>query len=225
MFDLPSGAFEGPRASGTRERHERFIHGLRCYGDGATLSRVNPVQSPVRIRPSPPSARAVRARPRTPDADILDTMADRESPTTVWGVLMVAARLLEASAGLARYDHYAKDHKAGKLTVYSALQDALWPPPEPVFRFDHGIPSSPPGGRTDKPYWDPRCALYWEAVRLLDRQCGGDGKSLDGIDKVCDAASVSVADVAARMRLAAQKHTAAPPSAQPSDQMPTPKVS
>lgn len=114
-------------------------------------------------------------------------------PTATWGVLLRAAALLEDGPGLARLDTVLKDHKAGKLSVYDALQDALWPPPEDI----------PKGGIPQHDDREPRCALYWAAVRALDLHCGGNGRSFAGIDAVTEPADATATSVAEHMRQAA----------------------
>ena len=110
----------------------------------------------------------------------------RQPPTTVWGLLRVAADLLEASPGLARLATVSRDYRAGKLSVPAALQDALWLTPDRVPNIDGGIPRTHPG--------DARCALYWRAMHAVDEHCGGD------MFDVTEAAGATAASVAAMMR-------------------------
>lgn len=119
-----------------------------------------------------------------------------DPPTTTWGALLVAADLLE-QAGLARLETIRRDYDAGKLSVFAALQDALWGSYDKVPNVDNGIPRSCPG--------DPRCALYWDAVRVLNRFCGGTddtwpGDAIDAHTEPPEATATSVADL---MRCAA----------------------
>lgn len=124
-------------------------------------------------------------------------MPTRRPPTTLWGALHVAAGLLEASPGLARLATISRDYKAGKLSVPAALQDALWPPPEPLPRVDMGIPQHDPA--------DYRCALYWRALQAVDEHCGGCALDFS------ETPQATAATVAAMMRDAARADSAASP--------------
>ncbi len=119
-----------------------------------------------------------------------------DPPTTIWGTLRIAADLLE-EAGLARLATIRADYDAGKLSVFAALQDALWQTFDQVPNIDGGIPRSCKH--------DPRCALYWDAIRVLDRFCGGPGDVwTEQIDKFTEPPDATAAGVADMMRQAAQ---------------------
>lgn len=122
-----------------------------------------------------------------------------DPPTTVWGALLVAADLLE-EAGLARLATLRRDYDAGKLSVFAALQDALWGSYDKVPNIDGGIPRSCAD--------DPQCALYWAAIRVLNQFCGGDDTMwpIDAIDAHTEPPEATAAGVADLMRRAAS-HT------------------
>lgn len=113
----------------------------------------------------------------------------------MWGAILIAASLLE-QAGLARLATIKKDYKAGKLSIPAALQDALWIPPEPIPNIGGGIPSSHTS--------DPRCAVYWAAMKAIDLHCGGTGDLFgSAMDQFTEPQQATAADVAEMMREAA----------------------
>lgn len=121
-----------------------------------------------------------------------------DPPTTVWGALLIAADLLE-KAGLARLETIRRDYDAGKLSVFAALQDALWGSYDKVPNIDSGIPRICAD--------DPRCAMYWEAIRGLNQFCGGtdDMWPVDAIDAHTEPPEATAASVADLMRRAASQ--------------------
>lgn len=120
----------------------------------------------------------------------------KQPPTTVWGALLVAADLLQ-QAGLAKLATLKKDYKSGKLCVATALQDALWPPPDKIPFVDGGIPVRHPH--------DSRCTQYWDALSHLDRYCGGHGDwLLSSAYDLIEGANGTADGVADLMRSAAQ---------------------
>lgn len=125
-------------------------------------------------------------------------MATRQPPTTAWGALLVAADLLEKSAGLARTATLQADYKAGKLDPYAALQDACWPPPEQIPRENGGIPKD---SVTERP--------YWTALARLDMALGGTGDGMhNAIDRLCETQAETAQSVASAMRNAASPRAA-----------------
>jgi len=125
------------------------------------------------------------------------TQPKRQPPTTAWGALLVAADILEQSAGLTRADRVAADYIAGRSDPYAALRNALWPAPEQIPWEHGGIPVDRTTGRP-----------YWAALRRLDISLGGYGDGmLAEIDRLCEAPGATVASVAAAMRDAARSTT------------------